>query len=271
MSTIQTQSSFFPDTKPHFEILDGLRGVAAIMVVWFHIFEAYNVNRVQHIGHGHLGVDFFFILSGFVIGYAYDDRWSKMGVGEFFKRRIIRLQPMLVIGAVIGCAAFLLSTFLGHHSAPIWIILVAMVLNMFLIPMTVGMDFRGWGELYPMNNTSWSLFFEYLIYILYAFFIRKLSNKALWVLVSIAGASLAYYAILGPFGDISVGWTLTGVDFLGGSLRVLFGFSAGLLLFRLFKPVKNVKDTFWLCTLALVACMSVPHLGGLGGVWVNGL
>lgn len=71
-------SAAFGDTKPHYMILDGLRGVAAIMVVWFHIFEAYATSHLdQKINHGYLAVDFFFILSGFVIGYAYDDRLGK--------------------------------------------------------------------------------------------------------------------------------------------------------------------------------------------------
>ena len=80
-------------SKPHYEILDGLRGVAAVMVIIFHLFEAH-------------AVDFFFMLSGFVIGYAYDDRWNRMTVGTFFKRRIIRLHPMVIMGSIVGAAFF---------------------------------------------------------------------------------------------------------------------------------------------------------------------
>ena len=55
-------------------------------------------------------LDFFFILSGFVIAYAYDDRWGKsMSSGNFFKRRLIRLHPMVVMGAVLGVITFLLQ------------------------------------------------------------------------------------------------------------------------------------------------------------------
>ena len=54
-------------SKPHYEILDGLRGVAALMVILFHCFETY-IGRfgTQIINHGYLAVDFFFVLSGFV-------------------------------------------------------------------------------------------------------------------------------------------------------------------------------------------------------------
>ena len=97
----------FTDTKPHYNILDGLRGVAALMVVFFHIFEAYATSHIdQHINHGYLAVDFFFILSGFVIGYAYDDRWKTMTIKNFIRRRFIRLHPMVIMGAIIGAIMF---------------------------------------------------------------------------------------------------------------------------------------------------------------------
>ncbi len=71
-------SAAFSDTKPHYELLDGLRGVAALLVVFYHIFEGLSFaaggTLITVINHGYLAVDFFFILSGFVIGYAYDDR-----------------------------------------------------------------------------------------------------------------------------------------------------------------------------------------------------
>ena len=77
-------------TKQHFEILDGLRGIAALAIVAFHFMEwVFPDFSKNFIGHGFLAVDFFFCLSGFVIGYAYDDRIRKMGVGEFFKSRLI--------------------------------------------------------------------------------------------------------------------------------------------------------------------------------------
>ena len=97
-------STFLPDTKPHYDILDGLRGVAALMVVAFHLFETYSGGPAhQIINHGYLAVDFFYVLSGFVVGYAYDDRWGRtMGLKDFFKRRAIRLHPLYVWGTLLG-------------------------------------------------------------------------------------------------------------------------------------------------------------------------
>ena len=97
-------SSAFADTKPHYALLDGLRGVAALIVIGYHVFEAFAASPVeQRVNHGFLAVDFFFILSGFVIGYAYDDRWgTRLTLKDFFRRRLIRLHPMVVPACVLG-------------------------------------------------------------------------------------------------------------------------------------------------------------------------
>lgn len=76
---IETANAAVGGDKPHYELLDGLRGVAALLVVWYHVFEGFAFaggGVVQGINHGYLAVDFFFMLSGFVVGYAYDDRWK---------------------------------------------------------------------------------------------------------------------------------------------------------------------------------------------------
>ncbi|AGY53028.1 Protein 2 in picA locus [Bacteroidales bacterium CF] len=270
---VKISSAAFADTKPHYGILDGLRGVAALTVVCFHIFEAFATSHIdQRINHGYLAVDFFFILSGFVMGYAYDDRWKTMSVKEFLKRRFIRLHPMVVLGAVIGAVMFY------TQGCPVWdvsrisvmMLLIATLLSAALIPATPGTEVRGVGEMYPLNGPSWSLFFEYIGNILYAFFIHKLPTKALTWLVIAAAAGLGVFAIWGPYGDICVGFSMTGDNMLGGSLRLLFAFSAGLLLSRIFKPVK-VKGAFWIGGVAIVILSAIPRVGGSEHLWMNGL
>lgn len=273
MSKTGISAAAFSDTKPHYNILDGLRGVAALMVVWFHIFEAYATSHLdQSINHGYLAVDFFFILSGFVVGYAYDDRWKSMKVKDFLKRRFIRLHPMVVIGAIIGAIMFYTQgcSVWDVSKVSIGMLLVATLINIFLIPATIGTEIRGVGEMYPLNGPSWSLFFEYIGNILYAFFIRKLPTKALAVLVAIAGCGLAVFSIWGPYGDICVGFSLTEDNILGGSLRLLFSFSAGLLLSRIFKPI-NIKGAFWIGSLSIIILAAVPRIGGSENLWMNGL
>ena len=263
----------FADTKPHYNILDGLRGVAAITVVCFHIFEAYATSHLdQIINHGYLAVDFFFILSGFVVGYAYEDRWGTMKTKDFIKRRIIRLHPMVVMGAVIGAIMFYFQgcSVWDVSKVTVMALFFATFINALLIPATPGTEIRGLGEMFPLNGPSWSLFFEYIGNILYALFIRKFSTKALSALVFIIGCSLAAFAIVGPLGDICVGFSLTGTEFTGGFLRLLFSFSAGLLLFRVFKPAK-VKGAFWICSLSVVALLAIPRIGGAEHLWANGV
>jgi peptidoglycan/LPS O-acetylase OafA/YrhL len=101
----------FSDSKKHYEILDGLRGIAAIMVVMLHILEIFSGgdHTKLMINHGYLAVDFFFLLSGFVIAHAYDDRWNKMTIGQFFKRRLIRLHPLIIAGMTLGGIFFYFS------------------------------------------------------------------------------------------------------------------------------------------------------------------
>src|SRR5262249_50811255 len=101
-SAVTTHTATVSRTKPHFVVLDGLRGVAAVGVVIFHFMEMaiWNYSKLW-IGHGFLAVDFFFCLSGFVMAYAYDDRIGKMGLGQFFKVRLIRLQPLVVLGTLL--------------------------------------------------------------------------------------------------------------------------------------------------------------------------
>ena len=125
-------SAAFADSKPHYELLDGLRGVAALVVIWYHIFEAFATSPVdQQVNHGYLAVDFFFILSGFVIGYAYDDRWkTSLTTKSFFKRRLIRLHPMVVMGVVLGVVAYCIQGCVrwdGTHVATSMIMLAMLV------------------------------------------------------------------------------------------------------------------------------------------------
>ena len=267
-------SAAFADSKPHYNILDGLRGVAALTVVCFHLFEAYATSHLdQKINHGYLAVDFFFILSGFVVGYAYDDRWKKtMTVKNFLARRVIRLHPMVVMGALIGAAMFYFQgcSVWDVSKISVTMLLAGTLMNSLMIPATPGTEIRGVGEMYPLNGPTWSLFFEYIGNILYALFLRKLPTKVLAVWVAVAACSLAGFAIWGPLGDICVGFSLTEENIVGGSLRLLFAFSAGLLLSRIFKPVK-IKGAFWIGGIAIVVLSAIPRIGGSEHLWMNGL
>lgn len=261
-------------TKPHYAILDGLRGVAALMVVAFHFLEAHATSHLDLvINHGYLAVDFFFLLSGFVIGYAYDDRWDRITVWEFFKRRLIRLQPMVIVGMIIGAVCFYFqdSGLWPHiHEVPVWQLLLVMVVGFTLIPLPPAQDIRGWIEMHPLDGPAWSLFFEYVGNILYAIGVRKFSKTALAILVFIAGAALVHLAVMGPTGDVIGGWSLEPSQFYIGVVRLVFPFFAGLLLSRTAKLVR-VKSAFLWCSLLLIVVLSIPRIGGAEHFWMNGL
>ena len=263
-------------SKTHYAILDGLRGVAALMVIWYHIFEGFATSPIdQKFNHGYLAVDFFFILSGFVIGYAYDDRWKSMSTWGFFKRRLIRLHPMVILGAVFGVISFLVQGSVqwdGTHVGAIPV-LMAFMLSILLIPAYPGgtAEVRGNGEMFPLNGPSWSLFFEYIANIMYALLLRKLSTRVLKIFVALSGLGYAAFAIFNGSGcySMGVGWTLAGLNFIGGLLRVTFTFSCGLLLSRGFKSF-NIKGAFWLCSAIIIGVLSVPYIGTEAN-WLNGL
>lgn len=278
-------SAQFADTKPHYELLDGLRGVAAILVLIYHIFEGFafaestngeGSGLITTLNHGHIAVDFFFILSGFVISYAYDDRWGKMSLGGFFKRRLIRLHPMLIMGAVVGVISFLLTgcqQWSGEVTPISWV-MIALLLTIFMVPALPGLPYevRGNGEMFPLNGPMWSLFFEYIGNILYALVIRRLSTKLLAVLTAILGVLHAWIFVgdLSGYDSVGIGWTIDTINFWGGLVRMLFPFTMGMLLARTFRP-REVKGAFWICSAMLIAVFAVPYIAKSGAISLNSL
>ena len=290
-------------SKPRYEILDGLRGVAAMLVVAYHLFETYyGGSPKQPINHGYLAVDFFFVLSGFVIGYAYDDRWKDssttaltakegdsryMSTWAFFKRRLIRLHPMLLFGTLFGAVMFYFgscSSFPAIGETPWWMVVLVMLWCFTMVPLPHTMDIRGWAETNPLNGPAWSLQWEYLANILYALVVRRFSNLVLGICVAVfalltiilclnidvtgflAARSYAAYTVIG-------GWSTTPDQLQIGLTRLLYPFFCGLLLSRMGWLIK-VRAGFWWCSLLVFVFLAMPWMGlGTEGDsrWTNGL
>lgn len=262
------QQSDITATKPRYELLDGLRGVAAFAVIWYHFFEAFATTPVdQRMNHGYLAVDFFFVLSGFVIGYAYDGRWRNNGMnaGQFMLRRVIRLHPLVIFSLVLGAIAYMIQGSVRWDGTPmpISMLLLAMLLGLFLIPVPAGTnaDVRGNGEMFPLNGPSWSLFFEYIGSILYAVWLHKLSRKALTAVTVLSGIGLSMILLCNSSGfyHLGVGWSMAEWGFLGGFLRLSFSFSIGLLMSRNFKKFR-IRGAFWICSALILAILSCPYI-----------
>jgi peptidoglycan/LPS O-acetylase OafA/YrhL len=273
MSSVSAVSST-PQSKSHYEVLDGLRGVAALLVVAFHILETndHAIRFDQIVNHGYLAVDFFFLLSGFVVAYAYDDRWPRMSQWDFYKRRLIRLQPMIVMGSLIGAALFYFQrgpVFPLVAATPSWKMLVVMLFGCTLLPLPYQFDIRGWDEMHPLNGPAWSLFFEYVANIFYALGLRKLSTRWLSLLTGLSALFLIHLLVTGE-GDAIGGWTLNRAQLHIGFARLLYPFLAGMLLMRSGKRI-HVQHGFYLCSLLLVISFSLPRFGGSNHLWINGL
>ena len=280
-------SNTYLPSKPRYVILDGLRGVAAMLVVAYHLFETYYHGAPnQPINHGYLAVDFFFVLSGFVIGYAYDDRWDRMSTWAFFKRRLIRLHPMVIFGTLFGALLFYFGScadFPLINKTPWWMVLLVMFWCFTMIPLPNTMDIRGWAETNPLNGPAWSLQWEYIANILYALVIRRLSKVALGICVAIFAVltvilclnidvtgflearNWASYTVVG-------GWSTTPDQLQVGLTRLLYPFFCGLLISRMGKLIK-VKTGFWWCSLMIIVLLCMPWMGlGTEGDsrWTNG-
>lgn len=262
-------------SKPRYEILDGLRGVAALTVIIFHLFETYSKGPVfQIVNHGYLAVDFFFVLSGFVVGYAYDDRWDKMSTGSFFKRRLIRLHPMVVVSTLIGASFFYLQdcdAFSNISQTGAGKFLLCILLGILMIPAGKNLDIRGWGETNGFNGPNWTLTYEYVANILYAFFFRHLGKVSLAILVGLCAVLTLNltlnWDIFGLWADRTAqaytvigGWSLTAPQILIGFTRLLYPFLCGLLLSRTGKYI-TVKGGFWWCSLLLLIVLCTPYMG----------
>ncbi|WP_343617616.1 acyltransferase [Flavobacterium sp.] len=244
-----SQNSTTQPTKQHFEILDGLRGIAALAVVIFHFMEWIFTDPSQNfIGHGFLAVDFFFCLSGFVIGYAYDDRIAKMGLLKFFTARIIRLHPLVIAGSILGILAFLFDPFGGHLELySTGKIILAFICSIFMIPLPVIAD-RGF-NLFSFNAPAWSLFWEYIANIIYALVLYRVRRNYLLFLTILAAAAICFVAY--NSGNLLGGWS--GSTFWDGFARISYSFLAGLLIYRSNWIIKNNLDFLGLSALLLLA------------------
>ncbi len=242
-------------SKKHFYVLDGLRGIAALSVVVFHYMEWIYTDFTKNIiGQGFMAVDFFFCLSGFVIAYAYDNRLPKIGLRSFFTSRLIRLHPLVIIGTVIGLIGMLVDPFADHtgtHSfATLTLIFVSSLL---LIPLPI-MQERSF-NLFSLNAPSWSLFWEYIANILYALIFIRLSKKVLIIILIPAAIGIVW--ISHRAGNLLGGWS--GGTFADGGFRMIYSFLAGLLIYRLGWIIKN-KLGFILLSLLLVAAFMMPEV-----------
>jgi len=254
--------------KEHFEVLDGLRGSAAFLIVIFHLFN-YSFGFQGPwalIKHAYLAVDFFFALSGFVVAYAYDDRWTRMTTLQFFRIRLIRLHPLVLIGATLGLLGYLLDPFSkGMNRGPLSMVLLAYVTSLLLLPSPPIAGRHN--ESQALNGPAWSLMQEYLGNIAYALILRRLRTATLWIVFAISGLALIWVA--NSKGSLDGGWDYPNIWM--APLRLIVSFVLGLSLYRIHDRVRMPKVGLLILSIVLVVCFQMPKFSKIGALDWNGI
>jgi len=253
--------------KPHYEVLDGLRGTAAVMVVLFHIMGmpiAWSDDG-QYLHHAAMAVDFFFALSGFVVAYAYDARWRAMSVRQFCTIRLIRLHPLVLLGAVLGLISFLVDPFAPNQKlVPLGLVLRDFALACLLLP-HAALPNR-WTDTHSLNSPAWSLLQEYIGNLAYALVLRRLGTRALGAVMAVAAAWLLWLLWQRNSIDMGSDWT----TWWGAPARMAFSFTMGLWLYRVRDRLPKRLMGWGVLSIILVLVFatplvpkSVPHGNGL--------
>ena len=249
-------------------MLDGLRGSAAVLIVIFHLF---NYSFRFHgpyaiVKHAHLAVDFFFQLSGFVVAYAYDDRWTRMTLPQFIRLRLIRLHPMVILGATLGLLFYLFDPFSRMmNRGPLSMVLIAYLTSLLLLPSPPITGRHN--ESQALNGPAWSLMQEYLGNIAYALILRRLRTVSLGILFAISGLALIWTA--NAKGSLDGGWDYPNLWM--APLRLTVSFVLGLWLYRIHDRIRMPKFGLLALSLVLVVCFQMPRFAQVGVLNWNGL
>lgn len=282
-------------------ILDALRGLAGIAVVLLHFGEAFEAKRLGTdvrvpvwCGHGYLAVEFFMLLMGYMLAFAYDRRWTQgMTLKDFCLRRLQRLHPLVIPGTVLGLlVAFYdptvgYSCFAGLDKASKPTLALCALWAVTMVPV-VGFKF-----LNPFNPCTWTLYYEYLGNFLYGAFVRRFGKRVLAVAATLSFVLLALMVYRVNLADLLgvecdfltrlatkqhhcslVGGTiLTDVEIYRGFMRLLFPFFFGLLLARLGWKLTMPRFGLPVAVVVFLAVLFTPHPYSLGAPdhpWING-
>lgn len=244
-----------------FLVLDGLRGIAAFAVILDHV--ASTTFRSWFPGR-YLAVDFFFVLSGFVLAHAYGQRLreGRLSTGAFLKVRLIRLYPLYLLGLAIALIPPLVILLKGWGGNPVSETLVVAGAGLLFLPMPPVFTWTA-NLLYPLNGPAWSLFFELIANIVYAAIARFLSPRVFAVMLPVLALATAF-TVMRHTETEGPGWLWQHFD--AGLARVLFDFFAGVAIYRLREHLMAKGTSLpaipaWLGVALLLAIFAVPATG----------
>ena len=233
-----------------YRTLDGLRGVAALIVMTRHSGDVMPSDLCPE---SFLAVDLFFLLSGFVVAHAYEAR-LKAGRSPlwFLRVRLTRLYPLYALGLMLGVTARLMQAWAGGGQADIAFLAQAGVIGALLLPAVPPLPMGG----SALDGPTWTLLPELLANLVYAVLVRWLTTRRLWGIV--AAAAVALIACEHIYGTLDGGWSVQAFPLIGA--RLAFSFFLGVLMFRL-KPAREVGAwTAWgsVALLALALALHPP-------------
>jgi peptidoglycan/LPS O-acetylase OafA/YrhL len=203
-----------------FSTLDALRGFGALCVLSRHVPD----QTLDRLFPGiYLAVDLFFVLSGFVLAHAYQDRLAAMGWVEFLRRRVVRLWPLYALSIVATVILYLVMNAVGGSHIETGQLAWWSALSLLFIPQMQNT------LVYPLNSVAWSLLWELVINVVFAVVAVRLTGRVLGAIIAAGGVLLAATAF--GYGALDVGGLVK--DWPGGGGRVVFSFFAGVALYRL--------------------------------------
>ena len=205
--------------------------MAAILIVLRHADRFFGHISFQE---SYLAVDLFFVLSGFVLGNAYDSQLKRSLSGwRFFLIRVVRLYPLYLLSIVCAIAAESLAQRFGVGQMSHSMLVELAIPSLFMLPSLSG------GGLYPLNSPAWSLFFELFANLIYGYSAKSLNTKrivfimlvsAFGLLVCAYGTYLHHHPL-----TLNTGFALWTSPY--GFCRVMYSFMAGLLIYRTYQKL----------------------------------
>ena len=189
--------------------LDALRGIAALFVALNHAAFLGGHDETL-LTRSYLAVDFFFMLSGFVMARTYEGRMPPPL--SFAWARFKRLWPLIAIGVAIGAARSLWG------GGDIGVIAVQLALALCFLPI--------WNGHFPLNGPAWSILFEVIANFLHSLWLRRLPRIALLVLAGICALPLTLHDRMDT-GQGPLIWF--------GLPRVLMSYCIGIYLWRAYE------------------------------------
>jgi peptidoglycan/LPS O-acetylase OafA/YrhL len=236
--------------KHRFVVLDGMRGLAALAVICDHVPSEFMRALLPA---RYLAVDFFFVLSGFVLMHVYGQRLaSGMSTLSFMRVRLIRLYPLYFLAIFAGAVMAAIAILKGWEAGPLSHLFTSIAFALALLPCPPGLSLYP-GAPFSLNGPSWSLFFELFINAVFAFIARWLTPALCILFIAVGGGGLA----LATFAGINAGGHAWG-NFAGGFLRVSFSFFAGVWIYMMRANRRLPALPAWAAFAVLFIALAMP-------------